>query len=208
VIAAGLDYETDSVHTISYRVARGSLSDTGSIRISVLNVNEFPYGRTLVVMKDHALEVGDLVEFLSAVDPEGDAITLRALSSTDGTFYLKGDSLITDSPLAFVQDTIYRVPIEISAGSRTDTFWVEIHMVAPEENDTNSNYIRGLEYHNGILTITSGPGFWQVSSLQGDRLASGTLTGNGTQQIVVNLQPGVYVVTVGCAHRILVVSGN
>jgi len=208
VLAAGLDYETDTVHTIRYLVRRGSLADTGTIRVSVLDVNEFPFGKTMVVMKDHALVIGDLIDLLTAKDPEGDSLTLRVLNSADGTFHLSGDSLYTDSPLAFVEGAIYTIPIEISDGTRTDTLWVEVHMVSAQGDDLNSNYIRGASYHNGILTVTSGPGLLQIHSLGGDLLATTSLNVDGKQEVVVNLPPGVYIVTVGCAKRMLVVSGK
>jgi len=207
VLRRMLDYETDSTLQVSYSVSDGKLSDTGSIQIAVLNVNEFGYQKTYIVLKDHSLQPGDLVDLLNQPDPEGDVVTMRVLASKDGTFALNGNALTTQSLLPFKVGNVYMVPVEISDGTRTDTIYVEIHMVSPPLEGVDT-YLRHVAYQSGMLTVETGPGLLQVHSIAGDRKFTQWIQADGTSIITLELDPGIYVITVGCSKQTLVVTGN
>lgn len=207
VLARSLDYETDSAKSVFYTVTDGNRIDTGLVQISILDVNEFPYGRTIIVTRDRAISPGEFLVMLNAEDPEGDPITLRVLGSADGSFRLEGDSLVSDNRIPFEEGAILRIPVEIQDGNRIDTFWVEVHMrrdASPEADD----YIRSAQYEEGMLTVISGPGPMQIHGTDGNLVFKATLDADGRYSTALSLDPGVYIITIGCAKQILVVTGQ
>lgn len=206
-LARALDFETDSTKSILYTVSDGTLIDTGSVQISILDVNEFPYGRTLILTRDSGISMNEFLLELNALDPEGDSNVFRVLNSEDGDFRLIGDSLVSDNDIPFENGAILRVPVEVRDGSRVDTMWVEIHMMrdpGPQED----NYIRAAEYEDGLLTVISGPGPMQIHSTNGDLVLKTKLGSDGRYTTSIDLDPGIYIITIGCAKRTLVVTGQ
>jgi hypothetical protein len=200
-----LDFETNRIHQITYLVSDNNTSDTGVIQIAVLNVNEFGFNNTTYILKDHALQPGEFLTQLTAKDPEGDSITMNPLTSSDGVFSLHGDSLFTESLLPFAVGNVYRVPVEISDGTLTDTIFIEIHMVKSPLAGVDT-YLRNATYQSGQLQVETGPGLLEIHSVSGERILSRWIRTDGATSVAVVLEPGLYAITVGCSKRTIVVN--
>lgn len=130
-VAKGLDYETLKSHALSI-VAKDASGNslTKAFTVKVGNVDEAP--TSIALSKTTVVEnskVGTTVGTLSAIDPEGGAVTFSLASNPGGNFKLVGNKLQVAKSLDYEDDqshTIKVKAIDVSGKVTQKTLTIEV----------------------------------------------------------------------------------
>ena len=114
-----LDFENTATHTVGLQVtdADGHIV-TKSFKITVDDVNEAPTDISISKTSiSETAEIGTRVGVLSAVDPEGQAVSFRLASNPGGMFKLDGSKLKLQKKLDFEKVSSHSIVIEAKDAS-------------------------------------------------------------------------------------------
>jgi VCBS repeat-containing protein len=205
---APADYETKSSYAINVIATDGGgLSSSKAVTVGILNVNEAPTDISISNASiPQSTAVGTVVGSLSAIDPEGDAVTFSLVNGAGGQFSVVGSNLVVAGALsagpqqvvieatdAFGHAFDKAIPITVNVGAT---------VVGTASNDVLSgtagdDIIQGLAGNDRLTggagndLLDGGTGFDRAvySDATGPisiTLASGTVTapGDGTDTLV------------------------
>ena len=148
--SAALDYETKTSYSVTITVSDGSLSDSITVTINIIDVDESPTNiaptftdgesttRTVAENTASGVDIGSAV---SAADEDKDDTLTYSLGGTDvSSFSIDSSSgqLRTSAALDYETKTSYSVTITVSDGNLgKDTISVTINITDVDESPTN-----------------------------------------------------------------------
>lgn len=129
---AYFDFETFTTDTLVIRAADATLSDTDTVFINLINVNEPLVFADTVFSIDENSPTNALVGRLIADDPEGVSASFRILTfAPDSAFSINGANnlIVTDSALVdFEINPVFTLTVEATDGTFRDTATVTINI--------------------------------------------------------------------------------
>ncbi|MCR6502185.1 cadherin domain-containing protein [Shinella sp. CPCC 101442] len=139
-LAKAVDYETAKSHAITIvAIDAGGKSTSKNVSIGVTNVNEAP--TSLALSKTTVLEsskVGTTIGTLSAIDPEGGAITYSLSSNPGGLFKIVGNVLQLAKAVDYETAKSHAITIvAIDAGGKSTSKNVSIGVTNVNEAPTS-----------------------------------------------------------------------
>ncbi|WP_169570266.1 cadherin domain-containing protein [Sneathiella limimaris] len=150
-LAGGLDFETTENYTVTVDVSDGVNITQQTFTINVGDVNEAVHS---VALDNNAIaedaSVGDVVGTVSAVDPEGGALSYSLSDNAGGMFTIDPDSgeIKLAGGLDFETTENYSVTVDVSDGVNVtqQTFTINVgdvneaaHSVALDDNSVNES---------------------------------------------------------------------
>ncbi len=128
-LAKGVDYETLKSDTITVEVSDGVTKTTKTFTIGIIDVNEAP--GSVALSKSTVAEnsaVGATIGTLSAVDPEGKALTYKLTDNAGGLFKLDGNKLQVAKAIDYERVKSDTITVEVSDGvtKTTKTFTIGV----------------------------------------------------------------------------------
>ena len=190
----GLDFEsgtTSFVFTVTAtdNGAPSALSDTGTVTVQVLDVAEPPYLTSTAMSVPENVPAGTVVGTLTAVDPEGAAVTFTLVDDDasggldDGEaapFAIGGNQLVVASQEAMNHEArpVREVTVEMSDGSETARGVVTVAVTNVEENPVLvANPVRSIAETAPVGTVVQG-GPVQAFDPEGENMKLEILGGN------------------------------
>ncbi len=132
-VKGALDYETTSVYSLRVEVSDGEYSDTATVTIQILDVNETPIASDVVVQISENCQGCSADKTVPASDPDGDNLSYEILADTSGLFTIDAQtglvSLLADKALDYEQDSVYTLQVsvrDIAGLSATATVTVKV----------------------------------------------------------------------------------
>lgn len=172
-LAATLDYETNTTHTVVLRASDGITTVDQSHTIYVSDVNETPsFTLSLVTgTQSQPLSEGAAIDTvlgsLSATDPEGDTVSFSIVSQTvAGTFALSSSSLVLTGALDYETNTSHTVLLRASDGTNN-------------ADQSHTIYIQNINDNAPTLTLSLSTGTSQNPIPENSSIGTvlGTLSG-------------------------------
>lgn len=116
-VVGALDFETRSSYTIKVIASDGTLSDTGSVFITINDLNEAP-----VITSDKFAVAEDatpnkVIGVVTYRDPENDAVTYEIVADVSGKFEIKADGSIvlkSGQTLDYEDQTSYTITVKVT----------------------------------------------------------------------------------------------
>ena len=130
-----LDYEKDSLYTICVKVEDpGGLSDSATVTVKVLDVNEAPTVSDAVLTIPEDCNSCAATGKISASDPEGDKLLFRIVSDSSGLFQIDAAtgtvSLKKGKVLDYEKDSLYTICVKVEdPDGLSDTATVKIKVL-------------------------------------------------------------------------------
>ena len=121
VTAHGLDFETAQSHSVTVQAADPSgATSSQSFTVNVTNIVEAPNAPTLsnAAVAENS-NTGTTIGSLSAVNPEGGAVTFSLTDTANGLFTLNGNTLQTAGTLDFEESSTQSVTVRATGAGNT-----------------------------------------------------------------------------------------
>ena len=126
-----LNFESAATHDVTIRASDGQFDVSATFAVAVTDVNEAPTDLALTgdSVAEHAPDA-TLVGLVSAIDPDGFALTFSLTGDADGRFALDGHALVVANGALLDHDTAagHDVTIEVADGEFTysETFTINV----------------------------------------------------------------------------------
>ncbi|WP_413814047.1 cadherin domain-containing protein [Rhizobium sp. Leaf453] len=181
VTANAIDYETVKSDTITVEVSDGVTKTTKTFTIGITDVNEAPGS---VALSNSTVaersKLGTTVGTLSAIDPEGKALTYKLTDDAGGLFKLDGNKVQVAKPIDYESVQKDTITVEVKdAGGLTVTKTFTIGMTDVLETVTGTSASETLRGDIGADKIVAGAGNDTLIGYAGNDLLYGD-AGNDT----------------------------
>ncbi len=200
VKTATLDYEVDSVYTISVIVSDGSLMDTATVTIKVTNANDSPVvdDATLNIAENSA--AGTVVGTVTGTDPDGDVLTYSITGGTGKTFFAINAStgvvtVASGASLDYETESSYTLNVRVvDPSGMADTAIITVQLTnandPPVLNDATLTVAENSVAGTVAGTVTA-------ADPDGDVLTYSVTGGTGKNLFTINAVSGTITVTSG-----------
>ncbi|MCX7568023.1 cadherin domain-containing protein [Sulfitobacter sp. F26169L] len=133
--AGNIDFEAGATQSVTVRATGANNTFTDStFTVSVMDVNEAPGAPVLSGNTVAENAAGATVGTLSAMDPDGDAVTFMLSDNANGAFTLNGNTLQTTTGLDFEQSATQSVTVQArDAGGLTSSQTFTINVTDVDE---------------------------------------------------------------------------
>ena len=176
-----LDYETLNSYSLTVSVSDGALSITGSLTITVANINDAPYVTNLpanvtVIENDVTAAVMDV----NATDPDDNNITFTLSGTGSDDFVINSATgrITLSGPLNYELQALYSLTVRVSDG-RGGVAAESLTVITVNQND--APVILGAPYTTGIEeSLNAGSKVYEVAVSDEDTSDSFTFTLSGT----------------------------
>ncbi len=145
-----VDFEINSVFTLSIEVNDGSLTSAETITVNLNDVNEPPTISSQVFDIDENSEENTLVGTIVATDPEDNAITFSITDGNEsGAFSIEGNTgllkIANSIPIDFEVNTVFTLDVEGNDGTLTSTETITIRLNDINESPTITSQVFTIE---------------------------------------------------------------
>ena len=165
-VAGSLDYETKSSYTLKITVSDGSLKDTSTVTITIIDVNESPTiaDQTLSISEDAS--VGTSAGTVTASDPDAGAVlTYYAISGDTDLFAIDSSTAkvtLLSATLDYETQDAHSIVVVVTDGEFYDTATITINVINVDEPISKDTTVTA--YEDTVLIVNMFPAMSEDST--------------------------------------------